>query len=108
MSHLTKKEEILLLAIWRLRESAYGVRINEQIKKVTGSDWNYGTLYTMLDQLVKKSMLVKIEGEPMPERGGRRKFYYQVSREGIKSLQESFELQKVLWDGIEGLALNEK
>jgi DNA-binding PadR family transcriptional regulator len=108
MIDLTKKEEILLLSIWRSNENAYGVLIQRKIKKLTGKEWNYGTLYAMLDQLVKKGMLEKIEGEPIPERGGRRKYYYKISQDGIDALQESFELHKALWKGIEGFALNGK
>ena len=107
MGDLTKNEEIILLSIWRLGDDAYGVRIKRQIKDVTGKDWNYGTLYFTLDQLVKKGQLIKKEGKPMPERGGRRKIYYSLSSDGIETLQAALELQKALWDGITTFALGE-
>jgi len=107
MVDLTKNEEILLLSIWRLKEKAYGVQIKNFIKENTGKDWNYGTLYCTLDQLVRKAILFKREGKPMPERGGRRKIFYTISPDGIKALQAALELQKVLWDGITSLALGE-
>ena len=100
MSDLTKNEEILLLSIWRLGESAYGVRIKEQIRKVIGKDWNYGTLYCTLDQMVKKDLLIKKEGKPLPERGGRRKIYYSLSKNGVKALHAAYFQQKALWNGI--------
>jgi PadR family transcriptional regulator PadR len=80
MNTLTKNEEIILLSILRLENNAYGVSIKNQIKDLTGDDWNYGLLYATLDQLVKKGLLIKKEGKPMPERGGRRKIYYTISK----------------------------
>jgi len=100
MKNLTKNEEIILLSIWRLKEEAYGVKIKNFIKNGIGKDWNYGTLYCILDQLVNKGMVTKKEGKPMPERGGRRKIYYTISQDGREVLQEALELQKTLWNGI--------
>ena len=108
MKHLTKNEEIILLTIWRLKEEAYGVRINNYIKNSIGKDWNYGTLYCILDQLVKKGMVSKKEGKPMPERGGRRKIYYTISQDGRAVLQEALEMQQTLWHGVTAIALKEE
>ena len=104
MNHLTKNEEIILLSILRLEENAYGVSIKNQIKELTGDDWNYGLLYATLDQLVKKGLLIKKEGKPMPERGGRRKIYYTISRGGYRALGEAYRLNVALWDGVAGFA----
>jgi DNA-binding PadR family transcriptional regulator len=37
---------------------------------------------------------------PVPERGGRRKIYYSISRSGRRALEEAYELKEALWDGI--------
>ena len=105
MSLLTRNEEIILLAILRLKDNAYGVSIKEQIKKFTGDDWNYGLLYCTFDQLVKKGLLIKKEGNPMPERGGRRKIYYTISASGRRALEEAYKLEQVLWEGVSILGL---
>lgn len=99
MADLTKHEEILLIAILNLRDNAYGVHIRRHIKETTGKQWNYGTLYRMLDQLVRKGLLERKEGAPMPEKGGRRKNYYSLAKGGVKALQEAYSLQKTLWGG---------
>jgi PadR family transcriptional regulator PadR len=104
MNNLTKNEEIVLLSILRVEENAYGVSIKIQIKELTGDDWNYGLLYATLDQLVKKGLLIKKEGKPMPERGGRRKIYYTISRGGRRALGEAYRLNVELWDGVVGFA----
>lgn len=100
MSGLTKNEEILLLAIYRLKTNAYGVRIKQQIQELTGEDWNIGLLYCTLDQVVKKGLLIKREGKPQSERGGRRKIFYRISSSGMRSLKDAYRLKKALWKGI--------
>jgi DNA-binding PadR family transcriptional regulator len=100
MNALTKNEEIILLSILRLEDNAYGVSIKNQIKERTGDDWNYGLLYATLDQLVKKGLLVKKEGKPMPERGGRRKIYYTISKSGYRALSEAYKRNIALWAGV--------
>jgi DNA-binding PadR family transcriptional regulator len=100
MSNLTKNEEIILLSILRLEDNAYGVSIKNQIEKLTGEEWNYGLLYCALDQLARKGLLIKREGKPIPERGGRRKIYYSISQSGRRALEGAYKLKEALWDGI--------
>jgi len=102
MNNLTKNEEIILLSILRIEDSAYGVSIKNKIEELTGNDWNYGLLYATLDQMVKKDLLLKKEGKPLPERGGRRKIYYTISRRGHRALAEAYQLNAALWNGVTG------
>ena len=104
MNNLTKNEEIILLSVLRLEENAYGVSIKNHIKDRTGDVWNYGLLYATLDQLAKKGLLIKKEGKPMPERGGRRKIYYTISRAGHRALAEAYKRNITLWDGLAAYA----
>jgi len=105
MADLTKHEEILLISTLHLKENAYGVYIRRHIKETTGKQLNYGTLYRMLDQLVKKGFLERKEGESMPERGGRRKNYYTLTKYGVEALQDALALQKTLWSRNTKIAL---
>ncbi len=100
MSTLTKNEEIILLSILRLKDNAYGVSVKNQIKILTGNEWNYGLLYCALDQLARKGLLIKREGMPVSERGGRRKIFYSISRSGRRALEEAYKLKEAIWDGI--------
>lgn len=100
MKELTKTEEILLMAIWRLKDDAYGVKIRQYISGLLGKEFTYGNLYSALNQLVKKKYVRKTLGEPTPDRRGRRKIYYTLSREGTKALQNARELHERLWAGI--------
>jgi DNA-binding PadR family transcriptional regulator len=90
-------EEVYLLSIWELKDNAYGVTIKRLASQKTGRILSYGGLYFMLAQLAKKDFVVKSEGEPSPQRGGRRKYYYALTGKGKKALRTSFEFQKSLW-----------
>ena len=104
MKELTKAEELLLLTIERLEDTAYGVAIKRNIQETTGKALKYGTLYFLLDQLTVKEYVYRSKGEPTPERGGRSKVYYQLTPKGIKALKESFEMQRKVWNGFEDLS----
>ena len=56
----------VLLAILRLDEQAYGVSIRAEITKRTGREVAPGALYTTLDRLEEKSLLLSRLGDPTP------------------------------------------
>ena len=60
MKELTKIEEILLVAIWRLKDRAYGVEIRKYVSEIIGKEFTYGHLYSALNQLVLKKYLVML------------------------------------------------
>ena len=100
MKDLTKVEETILLSIFRLREDAYGVAIKRQIREVTGRDYLYSTLYTALDQLTRKDFVEKHWGQPSPRRGGKRKLYFRLTRQGLSALDDAYRKHQSVWSGI--------
>ena len=108
MSILTKSEEIVLLAILKLKDSAYGVPIKKTVSNITGKDWNYGTLYCTLEQLSKKKLVNKYVGDPTSVLGGRSKIFYTLTSDGLASLKYAKETQKRMWDGVNELELISK
>jgi len=100
MSLLSRWEEVYLLAIWELKDNAYGVTIKKKISKKTGTILSYGGLYFMLAQLVKKRLVIKSAGESTNKRGGRRKYYYSLTDKGKKALQATYKHQKSLWEDV--------
>ena len=105
MDRLTITEEILLLAIFRLKEDAYGVNIRQLYCDYTGKDVSFGTMYNNLSQLVKKGYVNSFKGEPTSIRGGKRKVYYQITKVGVEALQAAKELHTRLWEGLTDLAV---
>jgi DNA-binding PadR family transcriptional regulator len=98
MKDLTLTEEMFLLTVWKLKEEAYGVTIRQHVSQETGRTFPYGTLYSALDKLVRLGYLKKTTGDPSPERGGRRKFFYHITEDGIEALKNALALKQILWD----------
>ena len=103
---LTKKEEILMLAVHQLGDNAYGVVLRRRIRDITGRMWNYGTLYRMLEQLVGKNLLSRNEGRPMPEQGGRRKNLYSLTREGRRALRDAQIQNHSIWETVDDIIVD--
>lgn len=95
-------EQLALLAILRLGDYAYGVSIRKEIEACTSRSVAQGALYTTLDRLERKKMVVARTGEPTPERGGRAKRFYLVTSLGRASLTAA---QSAFHNLLEGLNL---
>lgn len=108
MKELTKIEEILLVAIWQLKESAYGVKIRQHVSKIAGRELTYGHLYSALNQLVTKKYVLKSVGQISAKRLGRPRIYYSISPEGMSALKAAREMNERLWSGISPYALDHK
>ena len=104
---ISRSEEFLLLAVWRLKDDAYGVEIRKQMKRAAGKTWAYGALFVMLQRLEKKGYLKSYFTEPSSYRGGKSKRIFQLTSQGIKALKEVRKVQKSVWSGIEELPQNQ-
>lgn len=101
--YLGELEQIVLLAVLRLGDSAYAVPILEQIEEQTGRQVARGALYTALDRLETKGCLRSRVGNPLPERGGRARRYFTVTPAAVRSLKASRHALMRLWRGLESL-----
>src|SRR5262249_34355494 len=93
-------EQIVLLAILRLGDSAYGVSIRKEIAERTGRDPSPGALYTTLDRLEEKSLVSVRLGDPTPERGGRSKRYFRVTQQGSDAVAAAQRAYQRLLEGL--------
>ena len=105
MKLLSRSDELLLLAVYRLKDDAYAFTIRDQLKKVTGKSWAYGALYISLERLAEKGYLSSYLSDPTPERGGKSKRIYKLTNEGIKVLNEIKEVEKTMWEGLGDLKI---
>lgn len=103
MIDLSRNEELILLAVWRLKDNAYGVTIRKDVVSVTGSELHYGSMYNTLDLLMRKGLVTCSVSTPESKRGGRRKKLYQLSGDGIEALGKLQNLQKSAWNGVPDL-----
>jgi DNA-binding PadR family transcriptional regulator len=79
-------EELILLALVRLRDNAYGVTIRQEIEKRTGRQVSVGAVYTALERLQQKGYVSSRVGDPTPERGGRAKRFFKIEAPGLDAL----------------------
>jgi DNA-binding PadR family transcriptional regulator len=94
-------EHMLLAAVIRLRDGAYGASILREIEERTGRRVPAGSLYVTLDRLEQKGLVESRTGDPEPGRGGRPKRYVSVTPAGLESVREVREAMLNLWAGIE-------
>ena len=97
---ISRQEELILLAVWKLKGNAYGITIREHLRKITGKKMSIGAIYVPLDRLSHKDYLKAYQGAPTPERGGMSKRYYEVTPEGFKALKEAKKIHDTMWEDL--------
>lgn len=105
MKLLTRPEEFVMLAIWRLQDEAYSLPIRKQVSESTGYEWSLSSVYTPLNRLTKKRLLTSYLTEPLRERGGRPRRVYQLTPAGRRALLRIRSVEQTVWAGISGLAV---
>lgn len=94
-------EQLVLLALLRLGNGAYGANILREIRERTQRDVPIGSVYVTLARLEKKKMVVSYIGDPSPERGGRRRKHYILNDPGQRALGRSHRALKAMADGMD-------
>ncbi len=100
MEMLTKLEELVLIAVLKLKDKAYGISVYTTVVDLTGKDVSLSSVYFPLERLVRKGYLRTLKGESTPRRGGMSKRYYRVTESGIRVLQENRSLHETAWKGV--------
>jgi len=102
--YLTRKEEMILLVVFRLGDVASLVKVREELKHITGHRWSVGNVYVTLDRLARLGFLQTSVGEPSARRGGKAVKYYFVTAQGKEELVELKRVHDRLWEGLLGFA----
>src|SRR6266849_769934 len=80
---LAEFEHIIVLALLRLADRAYGVTVRQEIEFRTKREVSIGAVYATLDRLEAKGYVKSRLGDPTPERGGRSKRFFRVTAKGV-------------------------
>ena len=100
-SHLGEFEQMVLLAVLRLRGEGFGSRIASELETRAGRRVSRGALYATLDRLSNKGLLEwEIEAATSASRGNRRR-RFSVTAEGVDQLVASREALVRLWEGLD-------
>jgi DNA-binding PadR family transcriptional regulator len=93
-------ELLVLLALIRLRDDAYGVPISEAIEESSGREVSLGSVYITLDRLERKGLVSSRLGESTAERGGRAKTYFRITAKGLREVRQMQRTLVALWRGV--------
>ncbi len=99
--YLGEFEQMVMLAVARLGDGAYGMAILDEIVERTGADVAVGSVYSALDRLQRQGYVSSQIGEPTPERGGRAKRFFRIEPAGAFALTRARSAIEALWDGLE-------
>jgi DNA-binding PadR family transcriptional regulator len=89
-------EQVILLAVLRLTDTAYGMEVRREIETRTGRETSIGAVYATLDRLESKA-LVRSREQVANDRP--RKLYH-VTAEGNRALAATHKAAAAMWDGV--------
>jgi PadR family transcriptional regulator PadR len=102
--YLGSFELMVMLALIRIGETAYGVPISREIEERSGREVALGSVYATLERLEKKGLVSSELGDPTAERGGRAKRYFRVTGNGLQEVRDTLMILKNSWKGIRQVA----
>ena len=91
---LAVKEEIILSALMMLKGESSGAPLRRKVIELTRKEIVYGTLYNLLDVLMRKGYVISHKTEPRPVQGGRSKTVYSITRQGRRALRDTLSLHE--------------
>lgn len=92
-------EQLVLFAVLHLEPEAYGVTIRQAIEAKAGRTVSSGAVYTTLERLESRGLVLSTWGPSTPERGGKRKRYYQLETAGREALARSWQAVRAMARG---------
>jgi PadR family transcriptional regulator, regulatory protein PadR len=95
--YLGEFELMILLAVISLGDEAYGVPISREMEKHRGREVALGSVYAALERLEGKGLVKSSLGDPTPERGGKAKRFFRVTKEGLRQVRETRRVLTKLW-----------
>lgn len=98
----SETEQLILLALLRLGDDAYGVSVREEIEHRAGRTVSIAAVYAALDRMERRGQVETWLSEPTPERGGRAKKHFRITAAGAAALEAARATMDRMWEGLEG------
>lgn len=99
--YLGEFEHVVLLALLRLEDRAYGVTVRQEIQARTNREVSIGAAYATLDRLQTKGYVKSFRGEPTAERGGRSKRFFRITASGVTAVNRTQQALQRMTEGLE-------
>jgi DNA-binding PadR family transcriptional regulator len=94
-------QQLVLLAVLRLGDEAYGAEVQREIEETAGREVAISTIYVTLERLRKRGLVSSWLGEPTSVRGGKAKRFYRLTDEGMRSLHATRRQLERMWRGLQ-------
>jgi DNA-binding PadR family transcriptional regulator len=101
---LGQLEQLLMLAVARLGDEAYGAGIQQMLEETAGRSATIATIYVTLVRLEKKGYVESRREEPTPVRGGKSKRCFRLTPKGVEALKESRAALEKMWRSVSRLS----
>jgi PadR family transcriptional regulator PadR len=99
--YLGEFEHIIVLALLRLEDRAYGVTVRQEIESRTSREVSIGAVYATLERLETKGYVKSHRGDPTPERGGRSKRFFRVTPRGVAAVNRTQRAVQSMTEGLD-------
>jgi DNA-binding PadR family transcriptional regulator len=100
MATVSGLELATLLTVARLGAGAYGAAVRRDLSEMEGRDYSVGAVYTTLERLEDKGLLMSRASEPLRERGGRSRRYFALTRDGASACRAARARHERMWNGV--------
>ena len=101
---MSRSDELILLAVWKLQDDAYGASVLDHLQQSTSEEWSIAGVYAPLKRLTREGLLRSQTGRPTAERGGRRKRMYRLTAKGVAALEQSRAEYEAMWRDVSALS----
>ncbi len=100
-------QQLVMLAVLRLRDEAYGAQIQLILEETAGRTVTIGSIYVTMDRLESRGFVRSWLAAPTPARGGKAKRCYALTEHGIRTLREAKGELERMWSTLEPRAVLE-
>jgi len=100
MAILAVKEEIILSALLMSDGTSHGASLRKKVIELSKKEIVYGTLYNLLEVLIRKGYVKSYKSDPKPVRGGRSQAVYQITQKGKAALEETLRMHEHIRNSI--------
>ncbi len=101
--YLGEFEHLIVLAVLRLADQAYGVTVRQEIETRTRREVSIGAVYATLARLEAKGYVKSHLGDPTPERGGRSKRFFEVTAKGLTAVNRTQRALESMSRGLDAI-----
>lgn len=82
-------EQLVLLALVRMKDEAYGMSVRRELEERTERTVSLGAVYATLDRLEQKGYVTASHGGANVARQGRTRRYFQITATGSQAVRRS-------------------